>query len=71
MRREALITARKALKLNQAEMAQRLGISLSHYQKIECGKRTPSLTIAARIADFLGHPVEALFLAQNGKEDRR
>ncbi|HHW14821.1 MAG TPA: helix-turn-helix transcriptional regulator [Firmicutes bacterium] len=71
MRRRALIAARKALRLNQAEMAQRLSISLSHYQKIECGKRTPSLAIAARVADFLGQPVEALFLARNGKEDRR
>lgn len=41
--RQRLIDYRKSIKKTQEEMAEIWGISLSHYKKIECGAKNPSL----------------------------
>lgn len=43
MKQEKLIQFRKSLKKTQEEMAKIWEISLSHYKKIECGIKNPSL----------------------------
>ena len=43
MRQNKLIEFRKSIKKTQEEMAEIWGISISHYKKIECGAKNPSL----------------------------
>lgn len=45
--------ARKALNLTQAQTAEKLGVSLLHYGRLERGDRRISLDQIARIADTL------------------
>lgn len=45
--------ARKALNLTQAQTAEKLGVSLLHYGRLERGDRKISLDQLARIADVL------------------
>lgn len=59
--RKALITQRKAKEFTQREMAEKLGISLSFYIKIEHGKRNPGLELAQKIAESLDSTVDELF----------
>lgn len=40
---------RKSLKLTQQEMAERIGVSYSHYSKIEAGIRNPSYNFLVSI----------------------
>lgn len=56
-----LRTRRIKARLSVAEMAARLGISESHWYKMEQGKRTPSMALAKRIADIMGTKVDKLF----------
>lgn len=55
--------------LNQSEMADKLGVSLSSYQKYERdkGSVTPSLDVLTRIADFYSVSVDYL-LGRESKE---
>lgn len=48
MAREELKKFRKGRELNQAAMAEKLGISLSHYKGIERGAQNPSLKTVYR-----------------------
>ena len=41
-------------------IAPMVGISFSHYNDIENGRRNPSLKVACRMADFLGFDVKKL-----------
>lgn len=43
MARKELKEFRKSKGLTQAEMAEKLELSLSHYKGIECGTQNPSL----------------------------
>lgn len=45
---------RKALNLTQEDMSGRIGISRAAYANIENGKRSPSVSVAKRIAAVLG-----------------
>jgi putative transcriptional regulator len=47
--------------LSQAEVAQKAGITRPFYTMIESGTRTPSLSIAKRLADTLGTTIDDLF----------
>lgn len=47
--------------LSQAELGRRLGIPSRTVRAMEGGGYAPSVTLACRIAQVLGHPVEALF----------
>lgn len=44
---------RKRKKLTQQQMAELLGISMAHYQKIEQGRRKLTLDIAMKIKGIL------------------
>lgn len=52
--RENLKTARKAAKLTQQAMADKLGISLIYYQKIEAAARTGDFAIWDALEDITG-----------------
>lgn len=54
MKRNALISARKAQNLTQQAVADRARIKRSYYSLIETGDRNPSLPIAMKIAEALG-----------------
>ncbi|MDQ7794111.1 MAG: helix-turn-helix transcriptional regulator [bacterium] len=59
--RQSLRARRVRARLTVAEVALRLGISRSHYYKIEQGKRNPSMELGKEIADVLGTTVDVLF----------
>lgn len=61
--RHTLRLARIRKGLSVSEMARRLGISVSHYYKIEEGVRNPSMDLAKQIAVVLDTTVDALFFA--------
>lgn len=52
--RENLKNARKAVGLTQQTMADRLGLTLNHYQKIEYGKLGGSFAVWDALEDLLG-----------------
>ena len=52
-----LIRLRTASHLTQTQVADAVGISLTHYQWIEYGARNPSEPVAKRIAALIGFPV--------------
>jgi transcriptional regulator with XRE-family HTH domain len=52
--RENLKNARKAAGLTQQTMADRLGLTLNHYQKIEYGKLGGSFAVWDALEDLLG-----------------
>ena len=52
--RENLKSARKAKGLTQQAMADKLGISLRYYQRIECGESGGSFEIWDALEDILG-----------------
>lgn len=45
----------------QAELAERLGVSRQTVNVIEKGHYDPSLSLAFRIAELFGLPIEAIF----------
>lgn len=59
--RERLIKKRTALKLSHDQVASLAGVSRTYYTNIECGRRTPSMPVAKRIADVLKCKVDDLF----------
>lgn len=46
--------------IEQADMAQRVGVSPSTFAAIERGERDPKLTVALKIADVLGVTIDEL-----------
>lgn len=63
MPRTKLQEMRNRAGLNHEQAAELSGISRSHYTLIESGKRTPSLSVAIRIAHALGCDVSDIFLS--------
>ena len=53
---------RKALGLTQLQVAQKVGLAESAYQRYEHGRNEPSVGLAIRIARALDTTVEELFL---------
>lgn len=51
--RQNLKQARKAAGLTQQQMADRLGVGLRHYQKIEAGETNGSFEVWDALEDFL------------------
>jgi len=47
--------------LTQAKLAQMVGITETHYQKLEYCKAEPKVTLARHLADALGVTVPDLF----------
>lgn len=66
MRNKRLLAARQALSLKQWEVAERAGISRSHYTKLEAGERVPSLRVAERVAKALNAKPDELFFDSTG-----
>lgn len=54
MKRERLKKARKEAGMTQQQMADRLGLMLGHYQKIEYGNLNGSFEIWDALEDILG-----------------
>lgn len=52
--REVLKNARKQKGLTQQQVADRLGVGLRHYQKVEAGDTTGSFEIWDALEDILG-----------------
>ena len=52
--RETLRNARKAAHMTQQAMADRLGLTLNHYQKIEYAKLNGSFVVWDALEDLLG-----------------
>ena len=46
--------ARLALRMTQAEVAEKVGADTNYYAKIERGEVVPSLTLLIAVADVLG-----------------
>ena len=51
---ETIRLLRKARKTSRAEMAEKIGISISHLEKIESGARRPGIETYQRILEVLG-----------------
>ncbi len=74
MTRENLKNARKAAGMTQQQMADKLGISLVYYQKIEAGNRTGDFTLWDTLEDITGiHQRKLRELSRNhhGKADNQ
>lgn len=69
--RENLKNARKAAKLTQLNMADKLGISLRYYQQIEAGDRTGDFEIWDNLEDITGIHQRILRGTNPGKADNR
>lgn len=60
---------RKANKLNQAELAEKVGIETKYLSNIETGRRSPSFEKIVALADALQVPVSALFSFDHDEVD--
>ncbi len=54
-------TARKALRVPQKEMADKLGVSPSHLSEIESGKANPSTEFHLKLSDLYNISVEYIY----------
>ena len=63
---ETVIGRRKALRLTQAQLAQRTGISRPTLSTLENGAYTPSIAQLEALASALGFDLTELFVEQNG-----
>ena len=66
--RTALRKARVQAHLTQKEMAERIGVTLRHYNAIESGLSFGSIQVWERIRDVLGGTIDALL--ENNVTDR-
>ncbi|HEY1657055.1 MAG TPA: helix-turn-helix transcriptional regulator [Candidatus Sulfotelmatobacter sp.] len=58
---------RAMLRISQAELAERLGVSRQTVNAIETEKYDPSLQLAFKIAETFQCRIEDVFSASNGK----
>ena len=61
IKRKKIKELRKQYGLSVKDIANTVGISTSHYYKIEEGIRNPTLKIAKKIAEILGGNMEEIF----------
>ncbi|AYC51047.1 helix-turn-helix transcriptional regulator [Bacillus licheniformis] len=66
MEREILFTLRGDV--SRSAVAEELNITPQMLGAIERGDRTPSLTLAKKIADYYGKSVDEIFFEQNGNK---
>ncbi len=62
--RKNLIARRKAKKLSQEEMAQKIGVERSTYSGYELGYFSPSMKNALKIKEILGYSKDDIFSNQ-------
>jgi putative transcriptional regulator len=60
---------RKANKLNQAELAEKVGIETKYLSNIETGRRSPSFEKTVALAKALEVPMNALFSFDHDEAD--
>jgi putative transcriptional regulator len=48
---------------SQGDLGERLGVSRQAVNAIETGKHDPSLSLAFKIAQVFGKPIEAIFVS--------
>lgn len=66
MKNYNLILFRKEQNLSATDMAERVGISESYYEKIEYGDRSPSYNVLIKFKRaFPESDIEQIFLSQN------
>ncbi|MDO5147673.1 MAG: helix-turn-helix transcriptional regulator [Eubacteriales bacterium] len=66
MKNQKLILFRKEMNMSVSEMANRVGISESYYEKIEYGDRSPSYNFLTKFKiAFPESDAEDIFLSQN------
>lgn len=66
---ESLKQFRRSLKLNQKEMAMRLGVSPSYYYKIESGIQTPSYEFMSKLKKtFPGVSLDQMFFDKTKRQ---
>ena len=66
MLNEALRLIRVFYDLSQKQLAEKLGISKSYLSEIESGKKTPTIDLLNRYADYFDIPVSSImFFAEN------
>jgi len=63
----AVKTARKRMKLTQAELAEKLGVSLRYLQTIESEGKTPSYMVLERIFEVMDIPANSVFGPDEGE----
>ena len=59
---------RKARKLSQAKLAERVGITRPYLSEIERGIKTPSVAIAKSLAQILSYSTDDLFMPKASTE---
>ncbi len=57
---ERIISLRKSKHVTQASAAKEIGVSFRAYQKYEHAESVPTLSVASRMADFYGVPLDYL-----------
>ena len=60
---------RKAMNLQQSELAEMVGVRRETIGKLENGKYNPSLKLAMDIANVFGKTVEEVFMFEEDEED--
>ena len=60
---------RKERNLQQAELAEMVGVRRETIGKLENGKYNPSLILAIDIARVFGKPVEEIFIFEEDEDD--
>jgi transcriptional regulator with XRE-family HTH domain len=66
---QRLKVLRKANKLNQAELAEKVGIETKYLSNIETGRRSPSFDKTVALAKALEVPMSALFSFDRDEAD--
>ncbi len=61
---------RKAMNIQQAELADLVGVRRETIGKLENGRYNPSLKLAMDIAKVFGKSVEEVFIFEDGEEDK-
>ena len=69
--RENLKKARKEASMTQQEVADKLGIGLRHYKKMESGETLGSIELWDELEDMLGINQRVLRENHLGKEDNQ
>ena len=62
---------RRKMGLKQEEFARMIRVSRQTVSAIETGKYNPSLELAFTISDFLGLPIEEIFVHKRSDSDEK
>ena len=62
---KAMVNARTAQNLTQADLAEKTGISLMDIKKLENGTRNPSLNLLKKLAEGMGMTLKIQFVPKS------